>query len=580
MIFYDLIKFSRKLIYKAYFLELAYIHFSFKILHNRITENMSKKGILCNNALFISLPMILLFVVSQTCYAEHTILRSNVDLSNLHMPLVDSTKVCDDLDCTNGLETWDALICKCIPGIPPSPCSDCYENVMGSACEDGDTLTIHDTWQEEETFYMRYKVELVIIWDSLSTGWPDQNAHFSFIGGATHNADVKFWEVGTLASPGIDQMAINGGTYILEDEVTAAIGNGTAQNSIQEQRWFCTDGINHPSCGDLFFDVFITPEYPLISLVSMLGPSPDWFIGVESLSLIDSSGSYIPQVVLDLFPYDAGILSDNNVMESDCCEREPLSVPQDNIHLITEESGELIGPESLGKIIFTAYPDPADCVCVSGGIDADGDGYTSEDDCDDTNASINPDQIEIAYNGFDDDCDSLTFDDDLDQDGFVLIDDCDDTNDNINPGQIETIYNGIDDDCDPTTLDDDLDQDGFDIIDDCNDDNPAINPEAIEIANNGIDEDCDGDDLISSVHALGIVEVHLFPNPVTEKLKIYGIENIDSKIELYDLSGRLVFSIRNTTVLDLHSLTNGSYLLKVSDIKNNKHILERITIAR
>ena len=539
---------------------------------------MNKKGPLCNFTRFISLVLILLVAQLETSYAGHLMIPSISDLMKRSTTFIDSTKMCDDLDCTNGLETWDADICKCLPGIPPSPCSECYSNSLDSSCEDGDSITINDTWQELEPFYMKYKVELVITWDSLSPGWPDQNAHFSFMGGATHNSDVKFWETGTIASPGIDQMAINGGTYILEEEVMTAIGNGTAQNSIQEQRWFCTDDINHPSCGNLFFDVFITPEFPLISLVSMLGPSPDWFIGVESLSLLNDDGNYIPQVIVDLFPYDAGILSDNNVMESNCCEREPLSVPQENIHLITEATGELIGPESLGKIIFTAYPDPADCVCVSGGIDADGDGYTSDIDCDDTNASIYPSQVEIPYNGFDDDCDSLTLEDDLDQDGFLLTDDCDDTNASVNPAQSEIVYNSIDDDCNPATLDDDLDQDGFLLINDCDDDNSAINPDAIEIVNNGIDEDCDGIDLISSVYNLGNVEIQIYPNPAMNELHVLSPSEIGLNLALYNLSGKLVIEKTDNRSLDIRTIPNGTYILKVTDRASQKFIVERVLI--
>ena len=61
--------------------------------------------------------------------------------------------------------------------------------------------------------------------------------------------------------------------------------------------------------------------------------------------------------IFELFPYDAGIVSDNSVLAADCCDREPLSVPQQDIHLITTESGEAIGPGSLGQIIFTAILD-------------------------------------------------------------------------------------------------------------------------------------------------------------------------------------------------------------------------------
>jgi hypothetical protein len=72
--------------------------------------------------------------------------------------------------------------------------------------------------------------------------------------------------------------------------------------------------------------------------------------------MVVSNGEFRSEIINELFPYDAGILSDNNVMAMDCCDREPLSVPQENIHLITIASGEAIGPGSLGQIIFTAIP--------------------------------------------------------------------------------------------------------------------------------------------------------------------------------------------------------------------------------
>ena len=38
----------------------------------------------------------------------------------------------------------------------------------------------------------------------------------------------------------------------------------------------------------------------------MIGPSPDWFVGVSALSLLDGSDDWLLSHTVDLFPYDAG----------------------------------------------------------------------------------------------------------------------------------------------------------------------------------------------------------------------------------------------------------------------------------
>ena len=198
-----------------------------------------------------------------------------------------------------------------------------------------------------------YRVDVNITWNSESPAWPDEAAHFSWIGGGTHNSNVKFWEVGTLASPGMDLLSVTGRNDDLVSEIFKQKAIGNAENVIDIRHWFCPDSITHNSCGDRSFELEVSEEFPLVTLASMLGPSPDWFIGVESLSMVDEDGEFIPEIIFELYPYDAGILSDNSVLIGDCCGREPLSDPQENIHLITEESGETIGPGSLGQIIFT-----------------------------------------------------------------------------------------------------------------------------------------------------------------------------------------------------------------------------------
>ncbi len=125
-------------------------------------------------------------------------------------------------------------------------------------------------------------------------------------------------------------------------------------------------------------------------------------------------------------------------------------------------------------------------------VDADGDGYNSDEDCNDVDALINPGLTEVLYNGVDDDCDSATPDTvDADGDGFNSNVDCNDSDATINPGTEELLYNGINDDCDPATPDTvDADGDGYNSDVDCNDADASINPGAEEVKNNGIDDDC------------------------------------------------------------------------------------------
>ena len=128
---------------------------------------------------------------------------------------------------------------------------------------------------------------------------------------------------------------------------------------------------------------------------------------------------------------------------------------------------------------------------------------------------------------------------DVDGDGFTVSEDCDDNNPNVNPDQIEMPYNGIDDDCNMATLDDDLDEDGFVLAEDCDDTNSEINPAGTEIPNNNIDEDCDGMDLTTTnVFYANQILVNIFPNPTAQFLYIDTEELEQFEFGLFDLIGK------------------------------------------
>jgi len=101
-----------------------------------------------------------------------------------------------------------------------------------------------------------------------------------------------------LASGGIERMAEEGSQSPLDGEVAAAIASGEAEPFVRGVGLGSTPGIEQVE-----FD--ITTGFPYVTVVSMIAPSPDWFVGVGGLPLI-ANGQWRDEVVVELFPWDAG----------------------------------------------------------------------------------------------------------------------------------------------------------------------------------------------------------------------------------------------------------------------------------
>lgn len=166
------------------------------------------------------------------------------------------------------------------------------------------------TTEPEVVSSAQYKVTFTSAW-SASTH-PNQFPplpHFSSLIGATHNSSVSFWKAGQIASEGIRLMAELGSITPLDTEINQAIAASTAE-------FILSGGGIFPSPGSVELTFAISSEKPLVSLVSMIAPSPDWFVGVHDLNLFPGA-QWQDTMVVDLYPYDAGTDDGPTYLSSD-----------------------------------------------------------------------------------------------------------------------------------------------------------------------------------------------------------------------------------------------------------------------
>ncbi|XP_027864522.1 spondin-2a [Xiphophorus couchianus] len=123
-------------------------------------------------------------------------------------------------------------------------------------------------------------------------------AQWSKLIAASHNHHFRFWEEGSSASPGVQSFAEVGVTVELMKAAKEARKKRTI--GVMYRTAGIPNGIGHSST-----EMLMVPRNPLLSLMVKMIPSPDWFVGVDSLNLCEGN-RWKQEVTVDLQPYDAG----------------------------------------------------------------------------------------------------------------------------------------------------------------------------------------------------------------------------------------------------------------------------------
>lgn len=173
-----------------------------------------------------------------------------------------------------------------------------------------------------------YRVTFRTTWTQAAfpTRFP-ADRHFSGLVGATHAAGLRLWAENEAASIGIQNMAEGGQKAALLAEVERAIQAGLADAPL-------SGGGIAASETEVALEFGVSQSHPLVTLVSMVAPSPDWFVGVHGLALFVSN-QWQDKVTVPLEVYDAGTDDGSSFRSADAA-----AVPHVGIRTLTSAAGD------------------------------------------------------------------------------------------------------------------------------------------------------------------------------------------------------------------------------------------------
>ncbi len=179
------------------------------------------------------------------------------------------------------------------------------------------TILISTSLTHAEEYSATYELSFNANWSSSThpSDFPN-GAHFSGLIGNTHISAGIIWQHDQLASDGIEQMAETGGRSILTNEINSIVSHGHAEHLILGPGATASDTV------EVQFE--ISESHPLLSMVTMIAPSPDWFLGISGVNLL-SQGEWRKELTIDLYPYDAG--TDNGTTFTSANEDSDPAVP-------------------------------------------------------------------------------------------------------------------------------------------------------------------------------------------------------------------------------------------------------------
>lgn len=145
----------------------------------------------------------------------------------------------------------------------------------------------------------RYRVTFESTWSAATHANFPAGGHFSPLVGLSHQVGSTLFQEGQLASLGIKNVAELGSNAAIRAEITALQGRGMALGLLS------SSGGSFASPGTRSDTVRLDAAHPLLTVVTMIAPSPDWFAALQQEDLLEK-GQWVTQRTVPARAHDAG----------------------------------------------------------------------------------------------------------------------------------------------------------------------------------------------------------------------------------------------------------------------------------
>ena len=149
-----------------------------------------------------------------------------------------------------------------------------------------------------------YRVVFTPLWTKTSFPfeYPDTSLihkpHFSGLIGTAHGANYHIFAEGRMPTPGLERLSEMGKHDPLDAEINAAVAAGDALALAESEplKDFSQTATT---------EVKVDDAHPMVSMVAMIAPSPDWFAGVSDVNLMEN-GAWAATRTVEVNAWDSG----------------------------------------------------------------------------------------------------------------------------------------------------------------------------------------------------------------------------------------------------------------------------------